>query len=674
MLPAFILFTLWKRPAPQNLDLAHCRFWKGKTAGMLVRCDVCNAEFRRSEHLSRHILRHIGVRPFSCATCGADFSRRDSLQRHMQSHAEASSEANDSGPSKKSRRSCVPRACRNCARSKQRCDGRTPCARCKTRQRNCVYASENQHKARNFSESVALNADEAIDIHVTPESTDTHVHSESFSDIEESLDQQGHFTGTGMSGRNDQPLNPDSYHGFLWSTSHLGPPAFETSDSLFCTPTQWCFPTFDDRNWLNGTVSDDVWNGASQISDTLDTVQWSRRESDSFQERLPSSLLQDNSQLEASDSAANSQDAATGAGYQRVSSTEVATLPSDEAPRPVFTNHSELSSAFQDALGDPASLGGDCGKNAANVEARSRRQNRVVTDGLSYISRSSLLGRDPSNNLDNWRLEDYEHVPNLNPDVYGFISAQYTKLNADNGFYLPFTDQPIPSVEAFNAFVQSYFEHYHPVFPLLHQASFDPNHSHWVLIIAVAATGCGFSVLGTTSTSFILQELLRRSINLYICPQLFDSQICAYFDLPPTIPTDLLRLPMPSLDSLWMAQSSEEWNQELSGLSNLGKQKPLREQVNSFYKTKKIPEATSELNKILLTLAVYRDVGNGWDTASYLNLLRNDECQSHPATPLGWVALQHNHLVSILIHLSLRDLMAFSGWRLDTGSSYQRAS
>lgn len=43
---------------------------------MTRRCSLCNEEFRRSEHLERHLLRHIGARPLSCDTCGADFARR----------------------------------------------------------------------------------------------------------------------------------------------------------------------------------------------------------------------------------------------------------------------------------------------------------------------------------------------------------------------------------------------------------------------------------------------------------------------------------------------------------------------------------------------------------------------------------------------------------------------
>ncbi|KAI3554443.1 hypothetical protein CABS03_07706 [Colletotrichum abscissum] len=43
---------------------------------MALKCDICQAEFRRTEHLNRHFLRHLGVRPFACPTCTASFARR----------------------------------------------------------------------------------------------------------------------------------------------------------------------------------------------------------------------------------------------------------------------------------------------------------------------------------------------------------------------------------------------------------------------------------------------------------------------------------------------------------------------------------------------------------------------------------------------------------------------
>lgn len=41
--------------------------------------------------------------------------------------------------------------------------------------------------------------------------------------------------------------------------------------------------------------------------------------------------------------------------------------------------------------------------------------------------------------------------------------------------------------------------------------------------------------------------------------QLLDSQNALFFDLPPIIPTDLLRLPLPGTEELWRAPTAAAW-------------------------------------------------------------------------------------------------------------------
>lgn len=43
--------------------------------------------------------------------------------------------------------------------------------------------------------------------------------------------------------------------------------------------------------------------------------------------------------------------------------------------------------------------------------------------------------------------------------------------------------------------------------------------------------------------------------------QLVDSQYALFFDLPPIVPTDLLRARMPSTESLWHAPTALVWNE-----------------------------------------------------------------------------------------------------------------
>ncbi|CCH62567.1 hypothetical protein TBLA_0H02830 [Henningerozyma blattae CBS 6284] len=51
------------------------------------KCDTCGKNFRRSEHLKRHIRSvHSMERPFSCDICLKKFSRSDNLSQHLKTH------------------------------------------------------------------------------------------------------------------------------------------------------------------------------------------------------------------------------------------------------------------------------------------------------------------------------------------------------------------------------------------------------------------------------------------------------------------------------------------------------------------------------------------------------------------------------------------------------------
>ncbi|KAI5456683.1 hypothetical protein BGZ63DRAFT_395995 [Mariannaea sp. PMI_226] len=54
---------------------------KGRPRLRVAPCKYCNKEFKRQEHLERHIRTHTRERPFGCA-CGRMFSRLDLLNRH----------------------------------------------------------------------------------------------------------------------------------------------------------------------------------------------------------------------------------------------------------------------------------------------------------------------------------------------------------------------------------------------------------------------------------------------------------------------------------------------------------------------------------------------------------------------------------------------------------------
>ncbi|KAE8313540.1 hypothetical protein BDV41DRAFT_564202 [Aspergillus transmontanensis] len=103
---------------------------------MDVECQVCRQRFARREHLDRHLRRHSGIRPFPCPLCSRSFSRRDTLARHVTTHG--------TGSEALLVRARGATACLPCSRTKLKCSGGTPCHRCQSKGRNCVYRGSDQ--------------------------------------------------------------------------------------------------------------------------------------------------------------------------------------------------------------------------------------------------------------------------------------------------------------------------------------------------------------------------------------------------------------------------------------------------------------------------------------------------------------------------------------------------
>ena len=51
------------------------------------KCEACGKEFHQSSHLRRHILTHVGQRPYACDICDQTFTQTSSLNRHLAVHS-----------------------------------------------------------------------------------------------------------------------------------------------------------------------------------------------------------------------------------------------------------------------------------------------------------------------------------------------------------------------------------------------------------------------------------------------------------------------------------------------------------------------------------------------------------------------------------------------------------
>ncbi|KAJ5588514.1 hypothetical protein N7537_011192 [Penicillium hordei] len=164
--------------------------------------------------------------------------------------------------------------------------------------------------------------------------------------------------------------------------------------------------------------------------------------------------------------------------------------------------------------------------------------------------------------------DSYCHVPELSELDYGALLRFYHES-------VPASDSEnkgnFPRREVLNAFVQLYFEFFHPGFHLLHQATFQRQQRSSCLFLAVAAIGAQYSrVTSRGQCSLALLETLRRALlnNIKLdCPPQHDLQLVqatilyieylhwTFFDLAPLISVSELHACLPCDDELW--QSSD---------------------------------------------------------------------------------------------------------------------
>ncbi|KAF5252490.1 hypothetical protein FANTH_2384 [Fusarium anthophilum] len=134
----------------------------------------------------------------------------------------------------------------------------------------------------------------------------------------------------------------------------------------------------------------------------------------------------------------------------------------------------------------------------------------------SPVATSSPSIRDDVD-LEPWRAEDYGHVPYISDEAYQVMVSTFEQLNSNNAYCIPFTNKHLPSLQHMQIYVQVYFEEYHPVFPLLHKATFSPTKDDWLLSLAVSSIGCLFSkTLKSREAYPIMQEFLRRAIRIQL--------------------------------------------------------------------------------------------------------------------------------------------------------------
>jgi hypothetical protein len=143
------------------------------------------------------------------------------------------------------------------------------------------------------------------------------------------------------------------------------------------------------------------------------------------------------------------------------------------------------------------------------ISSSQAQSSQTSPETTSHTSLSNDVDLEP------WRAEDYGHVPYITNEAYDLMTSTFKQLNSDNAYYIPFTNKHLPSLQHMQIYMQVYFEDFHPVFPLLHKATFSPTKDDWLLSLAVSSIGCLLSkAIQSREVYPIMQEFLRRAIHI----------------------------------------------------------------------------------------------------------------------------------------------------------------
>jgi hypothetical protein len=190
--------------------------------------------------------------------------------------------------------------------------------------------------------------------------------------------------------------------------------------------------------------------------------------------------------------------------------------PSARAPRPIFTSDQALDVIITN---QPPPIGlWPSHHPTIHHPLHQKPSDQSVTEVTDHTD--DVMANDMT-----WKIEDYHHVPALGQQTYSVMCVHFATLNADNEFHQAFTYKPFPTYETTAAFVQAYFEHFQPLFPIIHQPTFHPRETPWILTLAVTVIGSRYSALGMDSAVLHLHEFLRRSINLWVSSISFTAYV-----------------------------------------------------------------------------------------------------------------------------------------------------
>lgn len=102
-------------------------------------------------------------------------------------------------------------------------------------------------------------------------------------------------------------------------------------------------------------------------------------------------------------------------------------------------------------------------------------------------------------------------------EVYSEILHVFSQTCVTSSYFSPFHTADFPSLESLGLFVRLYIEHFQPILPFIHPATFNLSSSHWLLTLAMAAIGSHYVDVEDVEVLVVaMHEFLRRAINMAV--------------------------------------------------------------------------------------------------------------------------------------------------------------
>lgn len=360
------------------------------------------------------------------------------------------------------------RACRNCAQARARCSGDDVCARCSFKALSCVYPEKRRKKA--------------------PSSIPQHQPTWTFGDISQPPNSAAFPPGTypqpdvlqnAANGTVQPMLNPSS-------TAHETFPAHVAAGSNYQPQVPGGMemdldtvydPNLDSINWLPTAFNDDLdYATFSGLGMPLQVSSLAAPLSAFTADQMPLDIPQFHDSPRETTSSHTSSDS-TGRFY--ATSVDGARMP--------FSTQGK--------------------RRSINVATAHRIRSFFDRDQSTFaFPQAHLPIDDPSPNL--------APSPQLMPGAYERIVGAFKHVcHGLSAPFPPFSTQHLPSHAHFNHFGRLYFEHFHPILPILHPQTLRLDEENWLLALSVAALGCRYADSeDLLETTLPMTEFLRRAV------------------------------------------------------------------------------------------------------------------------------------------------------------------